>query len=113
MKELDNATIALEIPNTEDISFKYMTPEEEARVDEITKNSFYRPKYLSGLKFLTQYDVREYHETHPEAPAKDVLSEMMKTYNPDLPSDILLDMAKVILEEWESLKTSKKELVLA
>jgi hypothetical protein len=105
--------ISLEKLQASGIKIRLMTEEENVQMAELAKKSFYRPKYLSGLKFLTQYDVREYHETHPEAPAKDVLSEMMKTYNPDLPSDILLDMAKVILEEWESLKTSTKELALA
>ncbi len=111
MKDLDNTVNLLELSGIEDIPFKYMTADEEVRVDEITKNSFHRPEYLQSLKFMTQYDVREYHETHPNAHAKDVLSNMMKTYSSAIPCDILLDMAQVILSEWESVNASKKELV--
>ena len=113
MKDLDVTTIALEIPNLEGIPFRYMTPEEEARIDEITKNSFYKPKYRHALKVITQLDVQEYFKACPDAHAKDVLGDIMKTYNPDIPSDILLDVAQIILAEWESLKTSEKGLALA
>jgi hypothetical protein len=103
----------LEKPDIDGIPYRYMTAEEEAELDIITQDSFYKPKYRNGLKIMTKLDVQEYYRAHPDCKAKDLLSDMMKEYNPEIPTPILLEMAQVILEEWERLTASKKDLVLA
>ena len=96
----------------EGIAYRYMTKEESAKVADMAKKSFYKPKYRQALKVTTQLDVREYCQTHPDASAKDVLIEIMKTYSPSIPPDILLDMAQVILSEWKTIQSSHNEFVI-
>lgn len=97
----------------EGIPYRYMTREESAKMADMAKKSFYKPKYRQALKVTTQLDVREYYQAHPQAHAKDVLIEMMKRYSPAIPSDILLDMTQVILSEWEVIRAAQNELALA
>lgn len=48
-----------------------------------------------------------YAQTHSEWGAKDVLAEIVKDYDKDLPSKILLEMAAYIIAEWEKIRASK------
>lgn len=112
-KDIKAKTLDLEKLRAEGISIRYMTEEEEAQTAIITRNSVYKPKYRKSLKNSTKLDVHEYYNQHPEAGAKDVLSDMIKEYSSLLPPIILLEVAQVILEEWELIQASKKQLVLA
>jgi hypothetical protein len=94
------------------IKIRLMTEEESARVATITKNSYYKPKYRKALRTVTRMDVHDYFNKHPEATAKEVLADMIASYNPHLPSPLLLEMTEFILSEWETLQAEKKELVL-
>jgi hypothetical protein len=73
---------------------------------------FYRKKYKLALQLYAKLDMVAYAQTHPEWGAKDVLAEIVKDYDKDLPSEILLEMAEYIVTEWGKIQASKKELVL-
>ena len=113
MKKDSFNTTSIADTKHEGISYRHMTKEESAKVADMAKKSFYRPKYLQALKITTQLDVRKYCQIHQDAPAKEVLIEIMKTYTPSIPPDILLDMAQVILSEWKAMQTAHNKLVVA
>jgi hypothetical protein len=73
---------------------------------------FYRKKYKLALQLYAKLDMAAYAQTHPEWGAKDVLAEIVKDYDKDLPSEILLEMAQYIITEWEKIQATNKELVL-
>jgi hypothetical protein len=116
MKNMNNEiknTLILDNLQASGIKIRLMTEEENVQMAKLAKKAYHRPQYRNALKIITKLHLQEYYLKHPDCSVKDMLSEMIKGYSPSLPSDILLDMAKVILEEWESLKTSTKELALA
>ena len=109
----DKNKVLLENAKAMSIPLRLMTAAEKTKVADMAKKSFYKPKYLQALKVTTQLDVREYCQIHEDASAKDVLIEIMKTYSPSIPPDILLDMAQVILSEWKAMQTTHNKLVVA
>jgi hypothetical protein len=106
-------THSLEKLKASGIKIRLINEEENVQMAELAKKSFYRPKYRNALKIITKLHMQEYYLTYPDCSVKDMLSEMVKGYNPYLPSEILLEMTKFILEEWESMKSINKELAVA
>jgi hypothetical protein len=84
----------------------------EERVPVLDSKKFYRKKYKLALQLYAKLDMVAYAQKHPEWGTKDVLAEIVKDYDKDLPSDILLEMAEYIVTEWEKILASKKELIL-
>jgi hypothetical protein len=93
--------------------YKQMTAEESTQMAIIAQKSLYKEKYRHALKSLSKMKIYEYYGTNPDWSAKDILLNVMKEYNPNLPSVVLIEMTQFILNEWESIKSSKKELILA
>jgi hypothetical protein len=112
MQNIDKAIGQLDVSRPEHIPVRNMTEEEKARIEIITKNSYRKEKFRRGLKSYSQMRVYEFYKTNPEWGAKDILINVMMGYNPDLPSDVVLEIAEYILQQWEVLQTSKKELAL-
>lgn len=74
---------------------------------------FYKKKYRLALQMYAIVDINEYAKTQPTWTAKDILAAIIKDYDPQLPSDILLEMTQFILQEWEKVQLSKKQIALA
>jgi hypothetical protein len=79
-----------------------MTEEDIVQTDRLFKNAFFKEKYRKGLKSLTQNDMKQLKNEHPNWQLKDMLSAIVKGYNPELPSAILREMTQFIISEWES-----------
>ena len=92
--------------------FKRMADEEQAQMAIIAQKSLYKDKYRHALKSLSKLKIHEYYETNPNWSAKDILLNVMKEYNPNLPSIVLIEMTQFILNEWESIQASKNDMVL-
>lgn len=73
---------------------------------------FYRKKYRLALKLYATLDIQAYAKTQPNWAAKDVLAAIIKDYDPQLPSNILLEMTQFILEEWEKKQSTKNAFSL-
>jgi maltose-binding protein MalE len=82
-----------------------MTNEEDIETEVIAENSTYNKKYREALKMSVKLDVQELSQVQPDTTAKEVLMAVLKDYDTDIPSPILLEMAQVF-------QASKKELVL-
>jgi hypothetical protein len=78
----------------------------------ITGNTSYSKKYREALKASVKLDVQDFAQVQPNATAKEVLLDVLKDYDMDIPSSILLEMTKVILADWATIQASNKELVL-
>lgn len=89
-----------------------MTEEEKAKNPIDPVKSFRKEKFRRGLKSHSQTRVYQFYKTNPEWGAKDILINVMRGYNPDLPSDVVLEIARYILEQWDIIKASNKELAL-
>ena len=87
-----------------------MTDAEKAKTAIITRNSYLKEKFRMSLKFYTKRKIQEYADIHADWRAKEVLVEIMKGYNPELPPVVLLEMTQFILEEWAKRQTTKQEL---
>ena len=94
----------------ENISHRYMTEAESQQMTLLAKKSFFKEKYRHALKVSTKIDLLLLNQTYPEWTAKDVLSSLVKSYDPQLPTLILLEMTQFILAEWEILQTTKSPL---
>lgn len=90
-----------------------MTDVEKDRVEIITRNSYFKKKYRLALEVTTKMMVQDHYKQHPDWSIRDVLSNTLKEYNKDLPSLLLLEMAQLIVTEWEKKQAIKQELVLA
>ena len=93
------------------IPHRYMTDAEQAQSALLSKKSFFKEKYRHALKITTQMKIQEYAQTHPDWTIKDVLIAILKGYNAQLPSAILLEMTPFIIIEWETILTNRTELV--
>ena len=109
----DKNKALLESAKAMSIPLHLITAAEKTEIGNATQNSYFKKKYRIALEVTTQLDVREYCQIHQDAPAKEVLIEIMKTYSPSIPPDILLDMAQVILSEWKSIQIAHNKLVVA
>jgi hypothetical protein len=112
MENIDNAISQLQVSRPDHIPHRFMTEEEQAKYAIDPAKSFRKEKFRRGLKSYSQTRVYEFYKTNPEWGAKDILINVMMGYNPDLPSDVVLEIAQYILQQWELLKASKKELTL-
>ena len=90
---------------------RYMTEEESVQATILSKNSFFKEKYRHALKLTTKIKVYQSSQTNPEWSAKDVLIAIMKGYNSQLPSAILLEMAQFIVSEWETIQATKNDII--
>lgn len=95
----------------ENLNIRYMTKEESAQAAILSKNSFLKAKYRHALKLTTKIKVHQSAQSNPEWTAKDVLIAIMKGYNSQLPSVVLLEMAQFIVTEWETIQATKSEIV--
>ena len=105
--------ILLEKAKEMGITLRLMTDEEKARTSHITRNSYFKKKYRMALEVTTKMMIQEMYEQYPNRPLNDVLSAAMKEYNSDLPAVLLLEMAQLIVTEWERHQISKSSLVVA
>jgi hypothetical protein len=87
-----------------------MTEADILRTAAFSKTAFFKEKYRNSLKTLTKYEMRQFRKAHPDGQLKDVLSALVKDYNPELPPSILLEMTQFIVSEWE--RTSQTEAIL-
>ena len=92
---------------SDNIPHRYMTEVESQQMVLMAKQSFFKEKYRHALKVSTKIDLLLLNQTYPEWTAKDVLSTLIKGYDPQLPAQILLEMTHFILAEWEILQTTK------
>ncbi len=86
-----------------------MSEAEEIRIKAILKNSLFKEKYRNSLKSLTKVKMRSLNMQHPEWQLKDVLITVIKDYNPELPTPILLEMIQFIAAEWEQKYAHQEE----
>ena len=91
----------------ENIPYRCMTEAESQQMTVLANKSFFKEKYRHALKVSTKLDLLLLSQTYPEWTTKDVLSTLIKSYDPQLPSSILLEMTQFILAEWEILQTSR------
>ena len=111
MKKETNDISQLQIQRPEHILHREMTGEEKAQAAILSQKSFLKEKYRYALKLTTQMKVHEYAQTNPEWGTKDVLIAILKGYNSQLPSIVILEMVQFIMNEWENITINKKELV--
>jgi hypothetical protein len=91
----------------EDIKVKQMTKEQEKQSAMLSQQILLKDKYRQSLKMVTQMDIQELAKVHPDWCTKDVLVYIVKDYNPDLPSQILIEMTEFITSEWDKIKTKQ------
>lgn len=84
-----------------------MTKEEILQTEAVLKNAFFKEKYRTGLKNLVKSDMKLFKKQYPEWQLKDVLVAVIKDFNPELPSPILLEMTQFIISEWENTRQKK------
>ena len=101
------------ITQSETSVIREMSDAEKAEMAIITRNSYLKEKFRMSLKFYTKRKIQECADIHADWRAKEVLVEIMKGYNPELPPVVLLEMTQFILEEWEKNQMTKKDLVPA
>jgi hypothetical protein len=104
--------ILLEKAKEMGIPLRLMTDEEKAHTAHITRNSYFKKRYRMALEITTKMMIQEMYEKYPDTPLNDVLSAAMKEYNSDLPSVLLLEMAQLIVAEWERHQIAKSSLVM-
>ncbi|MEK7253826.1 MAG: hypothetical protein AAB316_03720 [Bacteroidota bacterium] len=90
---------------------KPMSPEALEQTHANRQQSYFREKYLKGLRTVTRIDMHQLRKEHPEWGLKELLSAMLPGYSPELPPQVLLMMAQFIAEEWE--KSEREEGVVA
>jgi hypothetical protein len=112
LAKIDEAISQLRLTRPKNLVVKMMTEEERAKLPVFTPNSYFKKKYRLALEISTKMMVQGMYEKHPNWTTQDVLVASLKEYNSDLPSSILLEMAQIIVIEWEKIQASKKELVL-
>jgi hypothetical protein len=95
------------------IPLRLMTEEEIAEKSKSTQNPFFKKKLHIALKVATEMSVHKLADEHPDWHAKDVLAEIIKGYNPEIPSVLLLEMAQLILDKWEKIQAKNKAMQLA
>jgi hypothetical protein len=110
--EIDNAISQFSVTRPENLKVTLMTEEERAKMAVLDDKRYYKKKYKLALQFGAKMQLHEFHRTNPTWGAKDVLVEILKNYNSDFPSLIVLEMAQYIVEEWETIQNPKKELAL-
>jgi hypothetical protein len=110
MNSIDNAISQINIARPENsvIGVKTNAREQMRLLDD---KRFHKKKYRLALQMYAKLDIVEYAQSYPTWAAKDVLSEIVKDYDKNLPAEILLEMSHYIVTEWEKIQASKKELV--
>jgi hypothetical protein len=103
----------LDFSKPKNIIVREMTDEEKAHTAHITRNSYFKKKYRMALDITTKMMIQEMYKQHPDWSVKEVLVAAIKEYNSDLPSVLLLEMAQLIVTEWERHQISKNSLVMA
>jgi hypothetical protein len=105
--------ILLEKAKEMGIPLRLMTDEEKANTAHITRNSYFKKKYRMALDITTKMMIQEMYKQHPDWSVKEVLVAAIKEYNSDLPSVLLLEMAQLIVTEWEKIQAKNKAMQLA
>jgi hypothetical protein len=95
----------------EDIKVKKMTVEQEKQSEMLSQKILLKDNYRQSLKMVTRMDIQALAKAHPDWCTKDVLVYIVKDYNPDLPSQILIEMTEFITSEWDKIKTKQFALV--
>ena len=111
MENIDDIINGLILSKPDPIIHNKMTKEEEVEADIIAFNTSYTKKYREALKASVKLDVQEFAQVQPNATAKEALIAVLKDYDSDIPSPILLEMAKVVLADWAVFQTTKQEPV--
>lgn len=106
-EKIDNIINELILSNPNPIALTKRVKETGIETDIIWKNRFYDKKYREALKVSVKLDVQEFGQTQPKASAKDVLIAILTEYDPDIPSPILLELARVILADWTTIQAGK------
>ncbi len=86
-----------------------MTKEEERKIFGDPKRILFPKKYRKGLHGVAIYSVHELREEHPEWRLKDILADLIKNSNPDMPPAFLLEFAQHIIASWEQFELKKSE----
>jgi CBS-domain-containing membrane protein len=110
---LDNEINQLVLTKPKNSQVREMTDVEKERIEVITRNSYSKKKYRMALEVTTKMMVQDVYAQHPDWSVRDVLTTMLKEYNKDLPSTLLLEMTQLIVNEWEKKQTHKSDLALA
>jgi hypothetical protein len=95
----------------DDIKVGKMTEEQEKQSAIISQQILLKDKYRQSLKTVTKLVIQNLAKEHPDWCTKDVLVYIIKDYNPELPSQILIEMTQFITNEWDIVKS--KQLVVA
>ena len=86
---------ALTDPKYADFAAELMMLEENQ--DKI----FYQSKYLAAQKDYLSEKIERIRKTQPRLPLKDVLSILLKGVPENLSSEMLLEITRFIISEWE------------
>jgi hypothetical protein len=62
-------------------------------------------KYENSVKRAVYDDVQELFENNPTMPLKSVVTTVLGGLDDDMPSELLLKMTRVIIENWENAST--------
>lgn len=106
-EKIDNIINELILSNPSPILLAKRAEEGDEAIDIIGKKRSYDKKYREALKVSVKLDVQEFGQTQPKASAKDVLIAILTEYDPEIPSPILLELARVILVDWTAIQTAK------
>ena len=109
----DKNKALLENAKAMSIPLRLMTAAEKTEIGNTTQNSYFKKKYRIALEATTKMMVQDLYIHYPDWSVRDVLTTALKEYNDDLPSALLLEMAQLIVSEWEKKQTSKNEFALA
>jgi hypothetical protein len=86
-----------------------MTPEEEEVAQLAAKEFPFSKSFRKSMKVVTLFRLVELSEKHPDWELNKVLGTILQEYPPGIPSKLLLEMTRLIANEWE--KTKKMEAV--
>ncbi len=90
---------------------RFLTKEEDLQLPANRKNAYLKEKYRKSLKTVTRFRIKDLLDEHPEWPLKAILVAILDGYNPALPPEVLLEMTRFIIAEWQ--KQPQPELAMA
>ena len=70
-------------------------------------------KHLKALKGIALIAVLEARGKHPEWNLNEVLSDLVKGFNPELPPQFLLELTQHVIQTWVTLEEKQAAAVAA
>jgi hypothetical protein len=77
-----------------------------AYVEKTPFSKMFPEKYENSLKYMVYDETSELFKNNPTMPLKSVVTTVLNKFKEDMPSDLLLKMTRLIIQEWENASTA-------